>query len=63
MSVIGKWLNDRQWNKHYRNTRIYGTGAYLSCNRKRFNPLRYLLGELKVKAVEPHEFYIVKKES
>lgn len=59
---LNRIFNNIQWKRHQRNVALYGTGFYISCNRKWFNPLRYLLGELKVKALNNQNVYVVKNK-
>lgn len=55
---LNNWLNYREEIKNCYNTAIYGTGPLWTSKRNKWNPLRYILGSRKVKALNPREFHM-----
>lgn len=53
MTKLGHWINQRQLNEVQLDKMIFGTGIYILHYRYPFNPLRWILGEVKIKRLDP----------
>lgn len=57
---LNNYLNEKQLNKNSKQAFIYGTSYHSVSQRSKFNPLRYLLGSVKIKALDPKDIFITK---
>lgn len=58
MSRLGDWLNDKELSKGVEYQWLYGTSFMQVTDRSKFNPMRYLLGVKKFRAISPKNMLI-----
>lgn len=60
MLNLNDFLNFREEMKGHMDAMVYGTGRVMTIERKRWNPLRYVLGIEKVKRLDPRKYFRAK---
>lgn len=58
MTKLGQFLNDRQRNKIEYDIVVFGTSFIYMTDRSKFNPMRYILGRIKIKRIDPRKMLI-----
>lgn len=58
LRLLNEWINIREMRKVHNQVMLYGTSAHTKVTRHKFNPLRYILGELKVKCVDIDKLFV-----
>ncbi len=62
MSRLGDWFNNKAKEEARIDVMIYGFGCYHIYYRYPWNPLRYILGEVKITRLNPTSIVIKARE-
>lgn len=63
MSKLGKWFRDRTMAQLRYDEMIYGVSYHTIYYRYPYNPLRYILGEVKITRIHPRAIIIGTRKS
>jgi len=61
MTKLGKWFHERELQKLWSDEMIYGVSIHHLFYRAPWNPLKYILGEVKITRLNPKAIIITNR--